>query len=58
MLSQEADPTTQDLTTLYVPDQSTPRPALNKNYPRLYGHVLCPFVEKARIALAAKGVIY
>ena len=29
---------------------------LNKKYLRLYGHHLCPFVEKARLALCAKGV--
>ena len=32
------------------------KPETNKNYLRLYGHNLCPFVEKARIALNAKQI--
>ena len=38
------------------PDQ--PKPERNPYYPRLYGHHICPFVEKARIALAAHNVEY
>ena len=33
-----------------------PKPELNKNHYRLYGHNLCPFVARARYALAAKGI--
>ncbi len=36
----------------------TDKPATNKNFLRLYGHHLCPFVEKARLALAARNVPY
>lgn len=39
-------------------DESTPKPAVNPKYLRLYGHNLCPFVEKARLALAARNVQY
>lgn len=48
----------QTLEWIYVPTLDTPKPELNKNYMRLYGHHLCPFVEKARMALAVKGVDY
>ena len=33
-------------------------PAPNHKYLRLYGHTLCPFVERARLVLAAKGLPY
>ena len=33
-----------------------PKPETNKNYLRLYGHNLCPFVARARYALALKGI--
>ncbi len=47
-----------DLETIYVTDSDTPKPATNTEFPRLYGHLLCPFAEKVRIALAAHGVKY
>ena len=49
---------TQDLQEIFVVNGEQPKPETNQNYPRLYGHHLCPFVEKARIALAARGVRY
>jgi len=33
-------------------------PKTNKNHIRLYGHYLCPFVEKVRLVLHAKGIEY
>ena len=33
-------------------------PEINKKYLRLYGHYMCPFVERARLVLAAKGIPY
>ena len=33
-----------------------PKPETNKNHLRLYGHNLCPFVARARYALALKGI--
>ena len=47
-----------NLETLYVTESSTPKPAVNTEYPRMYGHLLCPFVEKVRMALAARNVVY
>ena len=41
-----------------MPEADTPKPEVNPQYLRLYGHLLCPFVEKVRMALAAKGVKY
>ena len=37
-------------------DNSTPKPDTNKNYIRLYGHPLCPFVERVALLLAAKNI--
>ena len=48
----------KDLETLYITEESTPRPEVNPSFPRLYGHPLCPFVEKVRMALAARNVQY
>jgi hypothetical protein len=47
-----------NLETIYVTESDTPKPPTNTEVPRLYGHLLCPFVEKVRIALAARGVKY
>ena len=33
-------------------------PETNKKYFRLYGHYMCPFVERARLVLAAKNIPY
>ena len=46
---------TQDLTPLMYPSGDLPKPEINKTHPRLYGHNLCPFVERARLALVATG---
>ncbi len=36
--------------------RNDPMPPPNKNYLRLYGHTLCPFVERVRLVLA--GIEY
>ena len=33
-------------------------PEINRKYVRLYGHYMCPFVEKVRLVLAAKKIKY
>lgn len=48
----------EDIKTIYITDESTPRPELNKKFPRLYGHHNCPFVEKVRLAFAARNHVY
>ena len=48
----------KDLETLYITEETTAKPATNKSFPILYGHTLCPFVEKVRMALAARNVQY
>lgn len=48
----------QGLKKLYVLDGNTAKPRTNDNYIRLYGHPGCPFVERATLALAAKGIEY
>jgi glutathione S-transferase len=44
------------LEPLFYPGGDEPKPETNKNYLRLYGHNLCPFVARARNALALKGI--
>mmetsp|Transcript_31420 Transcript_31420/g.30768 ORF Transcript_31420/g.30768 Transcript_31420/m.30768 type:complete len:88 (+) Transcript_31420:51-314(+) len=39
-------------------NKTYPRIPHNKNHIRLYGHHLCPFVERARMVLAAKNLQY
>ena len=48
----------QGTETIYVTEESQAKPATNTSFPRLYGHTLCPYVEKVRMALAAKNVKY
>lgn len=48
----------QTLETLYILDGKHPRPSFNLNHLRLYGHHLCPFVERVRLVLAAKNLSY
>ena len=46
------------LQSITVTDVGTPKPEVNPQYPRLYGHLLCPFVEAVRMTLAARNVVY
>ena len=48
----------QSLETMTIMDKTYQRPAFNRNHLRLYGHHLCPFVERARLVLAAKNLAY
>jgi len=43
---------------MQILDKTYIRPKQNKNFLRLYGHHLCPYVEKARLALLAKNLAY
>jgi len=43
---------------MQILDKTYERPKHNKNFLRLYGHHLCPYVEKARLALLAKNLAY
>ena len=45
-----------NLKMLFIMTSNDPKPALNPTYPRLYGQPLCPYVERTRLALAARGV--
>ena len=48
---------TQSLAQIAVLDKyDSVMPDLNKNYIRLYGTYMCPFVEKARLVLHAKNI--
>jgi glutaredoxin 2 len=44
------------LDMFFCPAGDAPKPETNKNYLRLYGHNLCPFVARARYALALKNI--
>ena len=46
------------LEKIQITEADQPKPDVNQEFPRLYGHLLCPFVEKVRLALAARGVTY
>eukprot|EP00347_Sterkiella_histriomuscorum_P017638 403348572 len=48
----------QALETIYITEETAPKPDLNTKFPRLYGHHNCPFVEKARLAFAARNHVY
>jgi hypothetical protein len=48
--------TSQTLSTIQVITRADPMPAPNNNHLRLYGHTLCPFVERVRLVLA--GIPY
>ena len=39
-----------------VDSAEQPRPATNKQYPRMYGHNLCAFSERVRLAFRAKAL--
>lgn len=43
---------------LFIENATFARPAVNKSMPRLYGHALCPYAERVRLALAARDVEY
>ena len=38
------------------PGLAEPKPPVNKNHVRMYGHNLCPFVTRARFTFACKDV--
>ncbi len=47
---------TQSLDKFEIKSREDPMPPPNKLYLRLYGHTLCPFVERVRLVLA--GIPY
>ena len=48
----------QSFKKLYVLNGFTAKPLTNKNHVRIYGHPLCPFVERALLAFEAKEIPY
>src|SRR4051812_45713256 len=50
--------TVENLRAIEVTSADQPKPATNPEFPRMYEHNLCPFVEKARLAFAAHNVKY
>lgn len=48
----------QGTETILVTEETQAKPETNKSIPRLYGHTLCPYVEKLRMSLAARNVKY
>lgn len=43
---------------LFIHNHDTPKPAVNRNYIRLYGHAMCPYAERVRLEFAARAVPY
>ena len=48
----------QSMNQIIVADGNTGKPRTNENHIRIFGHPLCPFVERARLAFHAKGIEY
>jgi hypothetical protein len=44
--------------TIFILNKQTPKPEVNTQVPRLFGHPLCPYAERVRLAFAAKDVKY
>ena len=55
---QEEKDLSQTLEPLSIMNGTYKRPPFNLNHLRLYGHHLCPFVERVRLVLAAKNLAY
>jgi glutathione S-transferase len=47
-----------NLETLYYPSADTPKPDLNTENFRIYGHELCPFAQRAFLAFGAKKITF
>ena len=43
----------QTLDRIEIKDRTVPQPAPNRNFLRLYGHTLSPYVERVRLVLAS-----
>jgi len=48
----------QSQKSFIIPDALTARPLKNEKFVRLYGHDLCPFVQRAMLTLRAKNIPY
>jgi hypothetical protein len=48
----------EELDMKFIENSKTPKPSQNLHFPRLNGHALCPYAERVRLALAAKGVMF
>ena len=51
-----AEPKFNTLERFVWPGGTTEKPPVNQNHVRMYGHNLCPFVERARWVFACKDV--
>eukprot|EP00824_Muranothrix_gubernata_P013930 TRINITY_DN288_c0_g1_i1.p1 TRINITY_DN288_c0_g1~~TRINITY_DN288_c0_g1_i1.p1 ORF type:complete len:533 (+),score=70.47 TRINITY_DN288_c0_g1_i1:1-1599(+) len=49
-------PAEPNLLILRLKDETFVKPPVNPQYMRLYGHPLCPYVERSRMTLGLKGV--
>ena len=46
----------QSLDTIRYASGDSPKPETNTSHYRIYGHHLCPFVQRATLAFAAKEI--
>jgi len=53
-----SEPITQTLEDMSIEMKHDKRPEINNSHWRLYGHPLCPYVERVKIALEYKGIEY
>ena len=57
-MKEHASARLQTLDRFMWPGGSEPKPPLNQNYVRMYGHNLCPFVARARWTFSCKQVAF
>lgn len=55
---EEVKDISQTLMPMQILDKTYSRPLFNRNFLRMYGHYLCPYVERVRLALNAKNLPY
>ena len=55
-LKAHAEPKLQTIERFMWPGGNEPKPAVNQNFVRMYGHNLCPFVNRTRWHFACKDV--
>ena len=57
-IAKTEDDVTLTTKELSIENKEDLKPSQNKLHLRLYGHPLCPYVERAKIALDSKGIKY
>lgn len=56
LIATTQNPVPELLKTIYYSEGDLPKPATNPQYLRVYGHNLCPYVERSVLSLRAKQI--